>query len=160
MIAARQLMHSCEIYNECMCTIQSGVQQQQRKIEFVGNADTSQGKAISAALSIVMTRVEDDRLLLESIKREVNDIITTAPVTGIGVVLSAIHTKQTGRDEKIQKLSAELMSRVPMLTALMMKDVWKVNKIYKLTFRFICVLRIYSGNKCSRWRNRSNYWRY
>ena len=113
-MTCRQLLHSTQLYAECLTSLQ----------QVTGGAASSTPQ-MKASLVKLGNMIESDVVLLREIKQEIDGIeeSTTKKSFLHNVVISQL----TGRIDKIRKLESELMARFQVVTAVMMKEVYKVS---------------------------------
>ena len=118
-LAARQLMHSCQMYEDCLTTLESSLRDRASVARSSGSSDE-----LDRSITNICTQVQLDTELLRTIEKETKAIAKSTATKGYlhNVAITAF----TGRVEKIRNLEAELMMRVQLVTSIMTKDVWKV----------------------------------
>lgn len=125
-ISARQLMRSCQLYEECLTTLKSTLLQKLKSAQFSGKGGSSD---FEQSLERLSNQVSDDSALLKQILHETESISKSTKERSY--LRNAMTTLLTGRSEKIKALESELMNRVQIVTSLMMKDIFKVSpRIY------------------------------
>jgi hypothetical protein len=114
------------MYEDCLKTLQTNLNDQIRTQSFTNkNTDSNKSIELQRTIKAVCELVENDETLLNSIMKETQAIAESSSKKNLfqNVLLSA----GSGRVEKVNNLSCELTNRVQMITALMMKDVWRAS---------------------------------
>lgn len=116
-IAARQLMHSCQLYEDCLSTLKNVLLEKQSKL--------SSNKEFQNSMKLIVEKIQSDTDLLNTILKVTQDIADSSNKRSL--IHNALITHLQGRVEKIKSLENELSNRVQLITALMMRDIWKVS---------------------------------
>ena len=132
-LSARQLMHSCQLYEDCLNTLQQSLVEHKSMITslsgkslsaaIMSNVDNQQLTELNQSIHHIEYQVSEDTKLLSEILEQTQAIAATANRNVLRNVFTSV---TTGRITKVKNLGNELMIRVQLVTALMMKDVWKV----------------------------------
>lgn len=120
-------MHSCQLYEDCLVTLQRSLQDQQNALNAQYGSASSDHAAymdLQKTINQVKTQVELDTVLLRSILKESESIAESK--ANKNFLHNVFISVSTGRIKKIHSLGDELMVRVQLITALMTKEVWKV----------------------------------
>mmetsp|Transcript_19822 Transcript_19822/g.28506 ORF Transcript_19822/g.28506 Transcript_19822/m.28506 type:complete len:494 (+) Transcript_19822:86-1567(+) len=118
-IKARQLMHSCQLYEDCLTTFQTAMREKIQSAAFSGRHSTD----LDRSLNQIKEQVALDTELLKAIVELSRSISESSKK--YNRVSNAVFTHFTKRDDKIKELENELMNRVQLITSLMMTDMWK-----------------------------------
>lgn len=130
-IAARQLMRSCELYEDCLKTLKNNLEE---RVNFNANGSvaSSSGKKsapdsgkndLDRSLDLVYKQIESDAELLKEILNVTEGIAKTHKKYNI--FFNSMLSLSSGRVDTIKELESELIKRVQMITTLMMRDVYK-----------------------------------
>lgn len=109
MIASRQLMRSCQIYQDSLSLLQRKLEEQ--------NAFGAIGGVADAQLQTICDQIKDDTSLLKEISDQTQKI--TQSTEKYSVLRNAIMTLTSGRAEKLKELEQQLMTRVQTISMLM-----------------------------------------
>lgn len=118
-VTCRQLLHSTQLYAECLTSLE----------QVTGGAAASSPQ-MKASLIKLGNMIENDVVLLREIKQEVDSIDESTAKKSF--LHNVVISQWTGRIEKIRQLEAELMARFQVVTAVMMKEVYKVRTWYTM----------------------------
>lgn len=132
-LAARQLMRSCQLYEDCISTLKSSFQEQQLRLSNLSGSGKDSVAAINAkkAIEQATIQIQSDVELLNKIQSSMESLVDSS--TKRNVFVNALVTLSTKRDQTMVDLSNQLMSRVQLMTAMMTKDLWKVrSRTYSL----------------------------
>lgn len=121
-------MHSCHLYEEAVRTIQVTIQEKRNNPAYAGR------EAAASELSNSVRRIEEqvalDTELLKGILRECESIKDSKAKGGI--MRNVFTSMTTGRVDTIKDYSNQLMERFQIISAFMMKDIWKVHRTLML----------------------------
>ncbi len=89
------------------------------------NKSFKRNQETANSLDIIFSQLSKDSELLKAILVEVQSIEETTQ--NYGLLMNALFTAVSGRAQTIKLLESQLLQRVQMVTAFLVKDVWKVN---------------------------------
>lgn len=135
--SARLLMHSCKLYEDAMLTIQAAVKEKLSNPAFSGK-ETPAALELQASLKRIDEQISLDVGLLNDILKE-TEAIKESKAKG-GFIRNVFTSVATSRVDNIKDMSNQLMDRFQVISAFMMKDIWKVCTILK----FILFILIFS----------------
>lgn len=120
MLSARQMMHSCELYENCLQELYTIIRKEEKVTK-------SQKFDFNNKVKDIVNQIEGDLNLLQNIYDHVQSIITSSNKRGL--LTNALITIFTHRDSTLQQFESTLTSRVTMITNFMVKEIWKVERI-------------------------------
>jgi hypothetical protein len=121
-LAARQLMHTCWIYEDSLMSLHSELLNQ---IKISKSSTQAKPPArLVKAFEQVKEQIQLDTVLLQKILNETNKVTQATNKTEF--IRNVITSEITGRANTFKSLEFALMNRVQLITAFMMKEVWRV----------------------------------
>ena len=119
MLTCRQLLHSTQLYAECLQSVQD---------VWNDSTKTSSSPEVKKSLTRISTLVANDIDLLQKIKTEVDEIFKSH--NSKGLLQNVMISKWTGRIDRIHRMESELMNRFQVITSIMVKDIFKVSLVH------------------------------
>jgi hypothetical protein len=120
-------MHSCQLYEDCLRTLSKSMREKNKSLpsgETLSAAQAELVRETKRSIGAVFSQVELDRQLLMKIKEQTESVAKST--SAYSVYANAAISLATGRVEGIKRLESELLVRIQLVTAFMVKDIWKV----------------------------------
>ena len=130
-MSTRQLMHSCILYEDCLNTLKIGIRDK-IKAQLTIKGKSTNGTKLKQSMELIFSQIQQDCNLLNTIKSETLSVAHSS--SEYSVFRNVLLSQVTGRVEKLKNLETELLKRVQIITAFMMKDVWNVSYILILYY--------------------------
>lgn len=123
MLAARKLMHTCWIYEDSLMSLHTELLNQIRISH--SNSQMKTPPTLLKAYEQVKEQIQLDIILLKKILNETSKVSQSTNKTEL--IRNVITSELTGRANTFNSLECTLLNRVQLITAFMMKEVWKVS---------------------------------
>lgn len=125
LLEARKLMRTCQLYEDCLKTLISTIQDHARMSAITGTVKNDFDKG----LQNICNHLKDDKDMLENIAKQVQGVDRSySKSRGIsGKVKNLFISATTGRVAEIAQLSNQLNVRMQQITTFMVQGIWKNN---------------------------------